>query len=294
VSPPADLTALITGADGQLGDALRATVPGGWRVLAYGSRALDVADEAATQAAIQRERPDLVINTAAYTAVDAAEAEPERAAAINERGAANVAAAAAEAHARFLHISTDFVFDGRQGRPYTPDDATNPLSVYGRTKLAGEREVIRISPEALIVRTAWVYSAHRRNFVLSMLKLMHERDAIRVVSDQIGTPTWARSLADAIWSMADIPGMRGVHHWTDAGVASWYDFAVAIQEEALAVRLLERDVRVLPITTADYPTAATRPAFSVLDKTATWAAIGQAPRHWRVNLRHMLEGLRHG
>jgi dTDP-4-dehydrorhamnose reductase len=294
MTPPPDLTALITGADGQLGEALRVTVPAGWRVLAFGSRTLDVADQTATRWVIERERPNLVINAAAYTAVDAAESEPDRAAAINARGAANVAAASTAAGARLFHISTDFVFDGRQGRPYTPADATNPLSVYGRTKLDGEHEVARVAGgKALILRTAWIYSGHRRNFVLSMLKLMRERELVRVVCDQVGTPTWARSLADALWTMADMPEMRGVHHWTDAGVASWYDFAVAIQEEALAAQLLAREVPILPIPTIEFPTAAVRPAFSVLDKTATWAALGRAPRHWRVNLRHMLEGLRH-
>jgi dTDP-4-dehydrorhamnose reductase len=294
VSPPPDLTALITGADGQLGDALRATVPAGWRVLAFDSRTLDIADETATHRVIEREAPTLVINTAAYTAVDAAESEPERAAAINARGAGNVAAASVAVGARLFHVSTDFVFDGRQGRPYASADPTNPLSVYGRTKLDGEHEVSRIAGgNALILRTAWVYSGHRRNFVLSMLKLMRERESIRVVCDQIGTPTWARSLADALWTMADMADLRGVHHWTDAGVASWYDFAVAIQEEALAAQLLDREVAILPIPTTEYPSPAVRPAFSVLDKTATWAAIGRAPRHWRVNLRHMLEGLRH-
>jgi dTDP-4-dehydrorhamnose reductase len=294
VSPPPDLTALITGADGQLGEALRATVPAGWRVLAFGSRTLDIADEAATRRVIDRERPDLVINAGAYTAVDAAESEPERAAAINARGAANVAAASVAAGARLFHLSTDFVFDGRQGRPYAPGDVPSPLSVYGRTKLEGEHEVARIAGErALVLRTAWVYSAHRRNFVLSMLKLMRERESLRVVCDQVGTPTWARSLADALWTMADMPEMRGIHHWTDAGVASWYDFAVAIQEEALAAQRLMREVPVIPITTVEYPTAAVRPPFSVLDKSGTWGALGRAPHHWRVNLRHMLEGLRH-
>jgi dTDP-4-dehydrorhamnose reductase len=205
-----------------------------------------------------------------------------------------VAAASVAAGSRLFHLSTDFVFDGRQGRPYAPGDSTNPLSVYGRTKLDGEHEVARIAGgNALILRTAWVYSGHRRNFVLSMLKLMRERESLRVVCDQIGTPTWARSLADALWMMADMPELGGVLHWTDAGVASWYDFAVAIQEEALAAQLLAREVPILPIPTVEYPSPAARPHFSVLDKTATWAALGRAPHHWRVNLRHMLEGLRH-
>ncbi|MEO7987598.1 MAG: dTDP-4-dehydrorhamnose reductase [Gemmatimonadales bacterium] len=295
MSPPGELTALVTGAEGQLGLALQATAPAGWRVAAYGSKALDIGDAAATHLVIERERPDLVFNSAAYTSVDAAESEPERAEAVNVYGAANVAKAAQEIGARVIHISTDFVFDGRQGRPYRPDDPTNPLGVYGRTKLEGEREVVRISGNAaLIVRTAWVYSAHRRNFVLTMLRLMRARELVRVVCDQIGTPTSARSLADELWAMADKPEMRGVHHWTDAGVATWYDFAVAIQEESLHAGLLESEIPILPITTSDYPTAAARPAYSVLDKTATWAALGRPAHHWRVNLRHVIESLRHG
>ena len=274
---------------------LQATAPAGWRVAAYGSKALDIGDAAATHLVFERERPDLVFNSAAYTSVDAAESEPERPEAVNVRGAANMAKAALEIGARVIHISTDFVFDGRQGRPYRPDDPTNPLGVYGRTKLEGEREVARISGHAaLIVRTAWVYSAHRRNFVLTMLRLLRARELVRVVCDQIGTPTSARSLADALWAMADKPEMRGVHHWTDAGVASWYDFAVAIQEESLHAGLLESAIPILPINTSDYPTAAARPAYSVLDKTATWAALGRPAHHWRVNLRHVIESLRHG
>lgn len=275
--------------------ALQSTAPAGWRVVPCGSRTLDIASEQATRQVFRRERPDLVFNTAAYTAVDAAESALEQAEAVNVRGAANVATAAHEGGARLVHISTDFVFDGRQGRPYLPDDPPNPLGVYGKTKLNGEREVARIlGGSALIVRTAWVYSAHRKNFVLTMLKHMRERETVRVVSDQVGTPTWARSLADTLWAMADAPEMRGVHHWTDAGVASWYDFAVAIQEEALTAGVLEREALVLPIGTADYPTAAARPAYSVLDKTATWAALGRAAHHWRVNLRRLVESLRHG
>ena len=284
----------MTGAGGQLGHELQAVVPRGWRVIPCDSRALDVTSDAQAHHVLGRERPGLVINAAAYTAVDAAESEPERAAAVNTQGAANVAQAAREIGARVIHLSTDFVFDGSQGRTHGPADAPNPLGVYGRTKLDGEREVARISAgSAVILRSAWIYGAHGKNFVLTMLRLMREKASVNVVADQVGTPTWARSLAGAIWAVAERPEIRGVHHWTDAGVASWYDFAVAIQEEAMVLGLLERAVPLRPIRTAEYPTPATRPAYGVLDKSATWAALEQTPPHWRVSLRLMLQGL-HG
>jgi len=186
------------------------------------------------------------------------------------------------------------VFDGASGRPYAPDDRPAPLGVYGRTKLAGERAALGLADRAVVVRTAWVYSRHGQNFVRRMLGLMRERDEVRVVSDQVGTPTWAHSLADAIWTAVARPALHGVLHWTDAGVASWYDFAVAIQEEAVALGLLDRAVPVRPITSAEYPTPARRPAHSVLAKEASWAALGRTPPHWRVNLRHMLAALARG
>jgi dTDP-4-dehydrorhamnose reductase len=280
---------LVTGADGQLGLELQATAPEGWRLAAFGRSALDVTSADGTRDLFHREGPALVINAAAYTAVDAAEDDPAGAEAVNLRGAAHVAQAAREIGARVIHVSTDFVFDGRRGHPYAPGDPTNPLCVYGRTKLEGEEAVARISEgSALIVRTAWVYSSHGKNFALTMLRLMREQQTVSVVSDQVGTPTWARGLAEALWAAAERPDMSGIHHWTDAGVASWYDFAVAIQEEALEAALLDRAVPMRPIRTTDHPTRATRPPYSVLDKSATWAALGRAAPHWRVNLRRML------
>jgi len=293
-SPPVR-TALVTGAGGQLGHALQATVPRRWRIIPCDHRQLDIVNEAEAHHILGRERPGLVINTAAYTAVDAAESEPERAAAVNVRGAANVAQAAREIGTRVIHLSTDFVFDGCQGHPYAPADATNPLGVYGRTKLEGELEVTRICEgAAVILRSAWIYGAHGKNFVLTMLRLMREKESLGVVTDQVGTPTWDHGLAEAIWSIAERPEIRGIHHWTPAGEASWYDFAVAIQEEAMAVGLLDRAVPIRPISTAEYPTRATRPTYSVLDKGTTWAALGQSPPHWRAHLRLMLQGLPRG
>jgi dTDP-4-dehydrorhamnose reductase len=284
--------ALVTGAQGQLGLELQATAPAGWTVVACGSSELDVTDAATVRRVILRERPTVVIHAAGYTAVDAAETEADRAEAVNARGTAHVAEAVREGGARLVHVSTDFVFDGAQGRPYRPADRPNPLGVYGRTKLEAERVVARVlERRGLIVRTAWVYSGHRRNFVQTMLRLLRERDEVGVVCDQIGTPTWARSLAEALWAAAALPELHGVLHWTDAGVASWYDFAVAIQEEGLATGLLTHRVPVRPLGTAQYATAARRPSFSVLEKRESWEALGLWPPHWRVNLRLMLQGL---
>ena len=284
--------ALITGAGGQVGRALQATVPPAWSVAAFTTADLDVTCAEAVTATVERERPALVINAAAYTAVDAAEAEPERAEAVNARGPAILAEAARLAGARLVHISTDFVFDGAQSHPYATSDHTNPLGTYGRTKLEGERAALAISKgEALVMRTAWVYSEQGRNFVLRILQLMRERDEIGVVSDQVGTPTWARSLAQALWAAAGRSELHGIHHWTDAGVASWYDFAVAIQEEAGALGLLTRGIPVRPLRTTDYPRPARRPSYSVLETSATRAALGIQPPHWRANLRTMLLSL---
>ena len=284
---------LITGASGQVGLALQQEAPSGWEILACRSDRLDVTDGAAVRRAFH-DPPDLVIHAAAFTAVDAAETAPDRAAAVNVRGTAYVAQAARDAGARMIYLSTDFVFDGAAGRPYTTDDAPNPLGVYGQTKLEGEGEAVRaLGERALIVRTAWVYSPHRSNFVLTMLRLLRERATVGVVADQVGTPTWARSLAGALWKAAARPELHGILHFTDAGVASWYDFAVAVQEEALALGLVPA-ATVAPINTAQYPTAARRPAYSVLDKLPSWALLGETPPHWRVNLRRMLQELPRG
>lgn len=287
--------ALITGAGGQVGLELQATAPSGWVVAACSSDQLDVTQADAVRAAMAEFRPSVVIHTAAYTAVDAAEANADRARAVNVQGTTHVAQAALDVGARLLQLSTDFVFDGAQGRLYAPDDEPHPLGVYGRTKLEGERAAAGIMDrQALVVRTAWVYSRHRKNFVLTMLRLMADSSEVGVVADQIGTPTWARPLAETLWSAAARTDLSGVLHWTDAGVASWYDFAVAIQEEALAAGLLHRAVPVRPLRTEQFPTAAARPAFSVLEKADSWAALGRTPPHWRVNLRRMLQGLSRG
>jgi dTDP-4-dehydrorhamnose reductase len=282
------MKALVTGAGGQLATELMAAPPDGWTVEEISELELDIRDAAAVSAAVRRSGPDLIVNAAAYTAVDRAEAESEIAWAVNRDGAANLARV--EVGARFAHVSTDFVFDGQAGRAYRPDDAPAPLGVYGASKRGGEIAVQEVSPNALILRTAWVYSPHGGNFLKTMLRLMAERDEVRVVADQIGTPTSATTLAEALWGLCRI-GAEGVHHHTDAGVASWYDFAQAIGEDAHAAGLLAREPRVLPIRTEDYPTPARRPAFSVLDNTSTWTLLGRPSPHWRSASREVLRRL---
>jgi dTDP-4-dehydrorhamnose reductase len=278
------MKALIVGSKGQLGRGLQACVPPGVEIVAHDYDTLDITDRAAVTALVKAERPALILNAAAYTAVDKAETDVDTAHAVNATAVGLLADAAAAVGAKLVHVSTDFVFDGTSGIPYAPDATTNPLGVYGRTKLEGERLA---GDDALIVRTAWVYAPTGSNFVRTMLRLMTERSEVRVVADQIGTPTYAPGLAAALWTLAD-KRVTGIHHYTDAGAASWYDFAVAIQEEALGAGLLEKAVPVIPIGTADFPTPAKRPSYSVLDKRSTFAALGGPTPHWRAQLRTMI------
>lgn len=284
---------LITGRNGQLGWELQRTVPKEWQIIALQSEALDITDPDAVQQSVSKYAPRLIINASAYTAVDKAEEEKVKAFAVNANGAANLAKAAKKQGARFIHISTDFVFDGKKSQPYLPKDKPKPTGVYGASKLEGEQKVSATLDNSLIIRTAWVYSSHGNNYVKTMLNLMDERDELNIVADQVGTPTWANSLAEAIWKFASKPELKGVYHYTDSGIASWYDFAVAIQEEALRFGIIEKDIPIKPIRTQDYPTPAKRPAYSVLDKTDTWKALNHIAPHWRTNLRNMLKEFKH-
>jgi dTDP-4-dehydrorhamnose reductase len=284
---------LITGAEGQVGGLLARTAPQGVDVIGCGRDRLDVGDAAAVRQCVLGERPDVILNAAAYTAVDKAESERELARRVNTEGPRNLAAAARECDARLIHLSTDFVFDGRASRPYPPEAQTNPLGVYGRTKRDGEVAVLdALGDRSTIVRTAWVYGAKGANFFLTILRVLRERSAARVVADQVGTPTAARSLAEVLWRIAARPDIRGIHHWTDAGVASWYDFAVAIAEEGAERGWFPRSVTVTPITTEEYPTPASRPSYSVLDKR-TLVALGFPQAHWRERLRGVFAEMPH-
>ena len=280
---------LLTGGSGQVGRAVLAAAPPAMDVHAMSHSDFDVSDARVVGEKIAALAPDLIVNAAAYTAVDRAETEQDQAKLGNEIGPANLARAAAASGARLIHLSTDFVFDGLSSTPYPPDARTNPLGVYGTTKLAGELAIRDILPaRSVILRTAWVYDAVGPNFLLTMLRLMRECGIVRVVSDQIGTPTAANSIATAIWAITARPSLTGIYHWTDAGIASWYDFAVAIAEEWAARSQSATPATVIPITTPEYPTPARRPAFSVLDQRATRAALEMTPRHWRQNLRQVI------
>lgn len=285
---------LVFGVDGQVGHALVTTAPQDARVVGLGRAACDLGDPDQITKAIQEAQPEVIFNAAAYTAVDRAEGEAGLAHSINAVAPALIAQAARSVGAHLVHLSTDFVFGGDASTPRTPQDAPGSVGVYARTKLEGERRVIEAAPDSLIVRTAWVYAARGANFVNTMLRLMRERDSLSVVADQIGTPTHAPSLARALWTLAATGSVQGIHHYTDAGVASWYDFAVAIEEEARVLGLLDHPVRIVPISTRDYPTPAPRPAYSVLDKSATWALLGGPAPHWRSNLRANLLELKNG
>lgn len=280
---------LIVGAGGQLGNELIRTAPESVRLISLDESKLDITDQPTVLDQVGKYQPDWIINAAAYTAVDKAEEQVDLAYRVNRDGAANMALAAKQIGAGLIHVSTDFVFDGSKSSPYQTDDRANPQCVYGASKQAGDEEVLSIlSDNVAIIRTAWVYSSHGHNFVKSMLRLMTERNELGIVADQIGTPTWANGLARMIWQSMAI-GLSGIHHWTDAGVASWYDFAVAIYEEARILGLLENsDCKIKAIRTQDYPTPAARPAYSVLDKTTTWNNLTIDPDHWRVALRNML------
>ncbi|MDP9090748.1 MAG: dTDP-4-dehydrorhamnose reductase [Pseudomonadota bacterium] len=276
---------------GQIATAVVKAAASGINVIARARAQLDIADPVAVARTFAELKPNWVVNAAAYTAVDLAEDNRNQAKAVNDTAVASLAKAAAGAESRLLHLSTDFVFDGTSSRAYLPNDATNPLSVYGATKLAGERHVLA-DKNGIVLRTSWVHASAGKNFVLTMLKLMKEREQLKVVSDQIGSPTWAASVAAAIWGLITAARQGGLYHWTDLGVASWYDFAIAIQEEARLLNLLSRSIPIVPISSAEYPTRARRPAFSVLNSESTRAATGLAGHHWRENLRRMLDELR--
>jgi dTDP-4-dehydrorhamnose reductase len=289
---------LLTGREGQLGTALQASLPEGGILIATGRSELDLADHAACRQAVRDHRPDWVLNAGAYTAVDRAESEADQAMAINAGAPQAFAEALRDTGGRLLQVSTDFVFNGAQGSPYQPDQALDPLGVYGATKAAGETAALAL-PGARVLRTSWVYGPVGKNFCLTMLRLHAAKAAagepLGVVADQVGCPTATHTLAAACWRAigigADADGPR-ILHWSDAGAASWYDFAVAIGELGVAAGLLERAAEVSPLTTADYPTPARRPSYSLLDCSSSRLTLALDPVHWGAALAEVLEGLR--
>jgi dTDP-4-dehydrorhamnose reductase len=285
---------LVTGKGGQLAQELGNSVPQNHQLIILSVNELDITNSDLVNQIIIAHQPDLVINAAAYTAVDKAETEKEQAFAVNYTGAKNLAKACKQHNIRLLHVSTDFVFDGTKSTPYQTDDSPNPINVYGASKLAGDKAVMEILPSAVIVRTAWVYSSHGNNFVKSMLRLMADKPSLGIVYDQVGTPTWAAGLAKWLWAIVEKSEVSGVYHWTDAGVASWYDFAMAIQELGIEKGLLRQSIPISAIPASQYPTPAERPNFSVIDKRSAESAAGIKTIHWRKQLSKMMDELKRG
>ena len=276
---------LITGAEGQLGGALQRTAPAHVDLNAIDVDDVDLADEAMLTARLAVEAPDVLINAAAYTAVDKAEEDEDTAQAINADAVGVMARVLADQGGKLVHVSTDFVFDGTAATPYAPDAPRNPINAYGKTKAAGEDH---LRDSDLLVRTAWLYEAGGANFVRTMIRLMNERNELGVVADQTGSPTRATGLAKTIWGLIEA-GASGTFHHSDDGAITWHDFAVAIAGEAHALGLIGTIPTIKAITTADYPAPAQRPAYSVLDCSATRALLCDQPTPWRENLRAMLK-----
>jgi dTDP-4-dehydrorhamnose reductase len=277
--------ALITGGGGQLARALVAAAPAAVTLEARAHAVLDIADVAAVSREIATLAPEVVINAAAFTQVDAAESAAADAERANADGPAALASACRDAGAHLVHVSTDYVFDGSRPVPWSPSDTPHPLNVYGTTKLRGEVRVRELLPAAsCIVRSSWLYATDGRNFLTRMLELAATRPRLTVIADQIGAPTAASGFASVLWALATRRAV-GLHHWCDAGVASWYDFAVAVIEEGAAQGLVTRIPEILPVTSEDYPLAARRPRFSVLDTRETRSLLGREALHWRTNVK---------
>ena len=282
---------LVTGASGQLGgEVARLLQKRGHELLLPGRASLDFMQPSQVAHYVTHHRPDAVINCAAYTRVDQAESETDAALTINRDATGSLAQALAQTGGRLLHVSTDFVFDGQQQQPYRETDTPNPLSVYGHSKLAGEQAVQEALPDALILRTAWVYGSHGHNFVKTMLRLAGEGRPLRVVADQQGTPTWAADIAAVILRLLE-KDARGLFHYTNAGSTSWHGLACAILEQARAVGFEIRTQEVEPIPTSGYPTPATRPAYSVLDTSKITSLLSLSIPDWHDSLNNMLEEL---
>lgn len=285
---------LLIGSNGQVGSELARLLPDS---KSLARPAIDLAKPETLRDPIRQYRPEVIINAAAYTAVDRAESEPELAETVNAIAPTVIAEEAQKLGAAVIHISTDYVFDGTKNTPYLETDPTHPLGVYGQTKLAGELGVSQSCDRHVILRTAWVYGIYGKgNFVKTMLRLGAERQQLKVVVDQVGSPTWAKQIADTIGQLlplvkdADVPS--GIYHFTNSGITSWYDFAIAIFEEAQQLDWELQVQEVLPITTAEYPTPAQRPAYSALACQKISSMLRVHPSHWRKELRQMLAQLR--
>ena len=284
---------LLLGSTGQVGQELVKTLPELGQLITLTRQELDLTNSQEIAQTIIDLQPDIIINASAYTAVDQAESEPELAMAINAVAPKIIAQTAQKISAKFIHISTDYVFNGKNYHPYTEEDPTEPLGTYGKSKLLGEIAVRENCYQHILLRTAWVYGASGHgNFVKTMLRLGASKKELGIVEDQIGTPTWSYDIAHAITNLLNQSQQQlswGTYHFTNTGVASWYDFALAIFAEAEQLNFPLAIKKVLPITTAEYPTPAQRPAYSVLSKTKYIKTLGIYPPYWRDSLKKMLK-----
>lgn len=288
---------LITGAAGQVGSELVKLAPAGFDAVGYNSSELDITNAQQVQRIVTEQVPALIINAAAYTAVDKAESDAERAYAVNETGVKNLAEAALALGIPVFHISTDYVFDGTATEPYKETDPVGPTGVYGASKLAGEQVLISSGVKHIILRTSWVFGAEGNNFVKTMLRLGKERDTLGVVADQYGCPTSASSIAKVLWQLAqkftevdELPW--GVYHFSNAPVTTWHGFACEIFKQAVEAGVLEKAPVVNPINTSDYPTPAKRPAWSVMDCSNLVSLLGCAVPGWQQELSAVLKQLK--
>jgi dTDP-4-dehydrorhamnose reductase len=284
---------IVIGKSGQLAWELSQLVSPEQEIVCLGRNDIDLQNVGAIKECLQQQKADGVINAAAYTAVDKAESDIDNAYALNAKAVGHLAQACKVLTLPFVHVSTDFVFHGDKGVPYLPNDEINPLGVYGASKAKGEQLITDLYPErSCIIRTSWVYSTHGNNFVKTMLNLMLTKPELGVITDQIGTPTYAKGLAMVcVASLAN--SIHGIYHYTDTGVASWYDFAVFIQRIGLELGLLDKKIPIKPINTEQYPTPAKRPHYSVLDKSSLANAMPELIfSHWQTQLHMMMMALK--
>jgi len=282
---------MLSGADSQLGNELRLSRPENIELLDYSKNKLDITDKEKLAQILQKEKPSVIINAAAYPN-NKCDAHQDDAFAVNAEAVKSLAEIAKELNIRFIHISTDYVFSGESNKPYQTDDTPAPINAYGKSKLKGEKYIQAVNGDFVIIRTAWLYSKFKNNFVKTMLKLMQEKKELNVIADQVGTPTWAHHLALLIWDIISNDKLKGVYHFTDAGVASWYDFACAIQSIALELNIVEKKIPIKPVCSSDFSDSVDRPFYTVLNKKKTWTDTTCVPIHWQDALRHMLKEMR--
>ena len=286
---------VITGADSQLGLTFRenwstSILAKKYELVCGGVDYIDITSRASVESKLCPGKVDVIINLAAYTDVDEAELEETRAYRVNQLGAKVLVSWAQETNCKLIHISTDFVFSGQKESPYLTTDDTNPLNVYGKSKLGGEQEILKLDPElSAIIRTSWLYSQFRTNFVKTMLRLMSQRDSLDVVNDQIGSPTSTYSLVELIFTMLEKGKYSGTYHWSDIGSISWYEFALTIQKLGLESGILTKSIPISPICSEKYSTRAQRPKYSVLDIDLAKNEFSLTPKPWEVRLRHVIK-----